>query len=107
MIQKSIKIDQETQDFTLQMSWHIFFTAEGRYYMKNAEGWNRKNTKQHVDESKKEAGGDLTFYEHGHVHEHVVKFFDRLLQLHNVIVSRFNVLQWLLRLLRIGDDLTR
>jgi hypothetical protein len=48
---------------------------------------------------------DLILDEHGHVHKHVVQLSDRILQLHNVGVSRFNVGQRLARLLRLHYDL--
>ena len=50
-------------------------------------------------------GSDLALDEHGHVHEHVVQFLDGLLQLHDVIVTRLDVLERLLGLLRVCDDL--
>ena len=49
----------------------------------------------------------LWLNQHGHVHEHVVQLLDALLQLHDVVVSRFDVLQWLSRLRRVGENLRR
>ena len=49
----------------------------------------------------------LRFDKHGHVHEHVVQLLDALLQLHDVVVSRLDVLQRLARLRRVGQDLKK
>lgn len=35
----------------------------------------------------------LALDEHRHVHEHVVELLDRLLELHDVVMPRLNVLQ--------------
>ena len=47
---------------------------------------------------------DLTLYEHGHVHEHVVELLDGGLQLDDVRVSRLNVGQGLLGGRRVHDN---
>ena len=47
---------------------------------------------------------DLTLYEHGHVHEHVVQLLDGGLQLDDVGVPSLDVRQGLLGRRRVHDD---
>jgi len=49
----------------------------------------------------------LAFYEHGHVHEHVVQLFDGRFQLDDVGVAGLDVRQSLLRLSRVHHDALR
>ena len=46
----------------------------------------------------------LAFYEHGHVHEHVVELLDGGLQLDDVGMARLNVRQGLLGRRRVHND---
>jgi len=47
----------------------------------------------------------LTFYQHGHVHEHVVQLPDGVFEFNNVSVTRLDVRKGLFCLLRFHDDL--
>ena len=47
----------------------------------------------------------LILHQHGHVHEHVVQFTDRVLQLHDVGVTGFDIGQSLSSLLRFHNNL--
>lgn len=51
--------------------------------------------------------GYLTLDEHRHIHKHIVKLPYGALQLHDIVVSGFNVSKSLLRLLRVRDDALR
>lgn len=47
----------------------------------------------------------LTLDQHGHIHKHIVELPDRVFELNDVSVTRFDVRESLFCLLRLHDDL--
>ena len=77
---------------------------EGGFTPMNREK-EKKRRKIHTQWAHSRLWSHLTLHKHGHVHKHIVQLSYRVLQLHDVVVSRLNVRQSLPRLLRLHDDL--